>query len=90
MKLWKNSKENYSKLLTENISQTYRKTTNKTYSNVNKETKAIAKKYEIAERVDYLPMTDAFITLKDYKPNFTTNLKCRLINPSWEYLREFF
>ena len=90
MKLWKNSKENYSKLLTENISQTYRKTTNKTYGNVNKEAKAIAKKYEIAERVDYLPMTDAFITLKDYKPNFTTNLKCRLINPSWEYLREFF
>ena len=27
-------------------------------------------------------MTDAFITLKDHKPNFTTNTKCRLINPS--------
>ena len=27
-------------------------------------------------------MTDASITLKDHKPNFTTNPKCRLINPS--------
>ena len=27
-------------------------------------------------------MTDAFITLKDHKPNFPTNPKCRLINPS--------
>ena len=27
-------------------------------------------------------MTDASITLKDYKPNYTTNPKCRLINPS--------
>ena len=27
-------------------------------------------------------MTDAFITLKDHKPNFNTNPKCRLINPS--------
>ena len=37
--------------------------------------------FEIAERVDCLLMTDAFITLKDHKPNFTTNPKCRLINP---------
>ena len=26
-------------------------------------------------------MTDAFIALKDHKPNFTTNPKSRLINP---------
>lgn len=26
-------------------------------------------------------MTDTFITLNDHKPNFTTNPKCRLINP---------
>ena len=80
--LYETSKENYNKLLTENISKTYRKTNNKIYSNINKEAKAIANSYEIAERVDCLPMTDAFITLKDHKPNFTTNPKCRLINPS--------
>ena len=34
----------------------YRKTTNKIYSNINKEAKAIANNCEIAEKVDYLPM----------------------------------
>ena len=76
------SKENYNKLLTENTTKTYKKTANKIYSNINKETKAIANNYQVAERVHYLPMTDALITLKDHKSNFTTNLKCRLINLS--------
>ena len=60
----------------------HRKTAKKIYVNINTEAKAIANNYEIAERVDCLPMTDAFITLKDHKPNFTTNPKSRLINPS--------
>ena len=80
--LYETSKENYNKLLTENITKTYRKATNKIYSNINKEAKAIASNYEIAKRVDGLPMTDVFITLKDHKPNFITNPKCRSINPS--------
>ena len=33
-------------------------------------------------------MTDAFITLKDRNPNFTTNPKCRLINLSKSELGE--
>lgn len=33
-------------------------------------------------------MTDTFITLNDHKPNFTTNPKCRLINPSKSELRK--
>ena len=38
--------------------------------------------YEILKRVNCLLTTDVFITLKEDKPNFTTNSKCRLINPS--------
>ena len=52
--LYGTNKENYKKLLTKNITKTYRKTTNKIYSNTNKEAKAIANNYEIAERVDCL------------------------------------
>ena len=65
-----------------NITKAYRKATNNIYSNINKEAKAVANSYEIAERVDCLPMPNAFITLKDHEPNFNTNPKCRLINPS--------
>ena len=80
--LYETSKENCNKLLTENITKTYRKATNNIYSNINKEAKAVANNYEIAERIDCLPMTDASITLRDHKPNFNNNPKCRLINPS--------
>ena len=79
---YETSKENYNKLFTQNITKTYRKNTIKMYININKEAKAIASKYEISERVNCLPMTDVFISLKDHKSNFTTNRKCRLINPS--------
>ena len=51
------------------------------YNNI-KEAKTIDNNYDIAESVDCLLMTDAFITLNGYKPNFTTNPKCRLISPS--------
>ena len=51
------------------------------YNNI-KEAKTIDNNYDIAEKVDCLLMTDAFITLNGYKPNFTTNPKCRLISPS--------
>ena len=79
--LYETNEENYNKLLHENISKTYRKTANKIYKNINKQAKAIASNYEIAERIDCLPMADAFITLKDHKPNLTNKPKCRLTNP---------
>ena len=39
--LYEISKENYNKLLTENITKSYGKTTNKIYNNINKEAKAV-------------------------------------------------
>ena len=72
----------YNKLLTESISKTYRKTNNKAYNSINKEAKAIAEGFEIGDRVDCLAKTNAFITLKDHKENFSSNPNCRLINPA--------
>eukprot|EP00795_Rhopilema_esculentum_P006594 gene6594-biopygen8103 len=44
--------------------------------------KIIAAKLGIDDRVDSTANKDAFITLKDHKPNFTNKPACRLINPT--------
>ena len=46
------------------------------------EAKNIAKKIQLSDRIECLPKTPAFITLKDHKDNFQSSLHCRLINPS--------
>ena len=50
--LYETDISSYNKLLTENISKTYRKTNNKSYNSINKEAKAIAEGFEIGDRVD--------------------------------------
>ena len=37
---------------------------------------------KLDNRIEQLPEKPAFITSKDQKPNFSTNPKCRLINPT--------
>ena len=49
------------------------------YNGINLEGKHIAKKLEIADRVECMAEKPAKITLKDRKENFNINLKCRLI-----------
>ena len=34
------------------------------------------------DKIEQLPENQAFITIKDHKPNFPNNIKCRLINPT--------
>ena len=46
------------------------------------EAKNIAKKLDLAERVECFVKNPAFITLKDHKENFQASLHCRLINPA--------
>jgi len=80
--IYKLSAEEYNKLLTENITKTYKKTTSSAVSKVNEEAKSIATKLGIADRVEQYAQCDAFVTLKDHKENFESNPKCRLINPA--------
>ena len=70
------------KLLRDNITATYQKTEDSTVAKINKEAKAIASKLKLDERIERFPTRKAFITLKDHKPNFVNNPKCRLINPA--------
>ena len=80
--LYELTTEEYNKLLIENISKTYKKTTVSAINAINNEAKAIAKDLNLDERIKKYHQNQSFITLKDHKENFQNNLKCRLINPA--------
>ena len=72
----------YKKLLYENITKTYKKSTNRLEHAINMEAKHIAKNIKMDDRIESLTKTRVFITLKDHKENFRSSHPCRLINPS--------
>jgi len=71
----------YNDLLEKNIMKSYKKATPEITRNIHENNKDIARKLKIDDRVDTMAEKDAFITLKDHKPNFTDKPTCRLINP---------
>ena len=75
-------KAQYEKLLTDNITKTYKQYNNNVYNSINLEAKLIAKNFEIADRVECMARKPTYITIKDHKENFNINPKCRLINPA--------
>ena len=80
--MYKMSYENYDKLLSENITQKYKKEKHQTAASIVNECKSIAKKLHIENRLRPTIEKPAFITIKDHKENFENNMKCRLINPT--------
>ena len=74
--------DEYSKLLTENISKTYKKSNLSTIYTNNAEAKVIAQDLKIDLRIEQYNQKQSFFTLKDHKENFKNNPKCRLINPA--------
>ena len=68
----------YEKLITENVTKTYKKSCPKVIDQLNSQSARVAKKLGLDSRIEKLAEKEAFITLKDHKPEF----KCRLINPS--------
>ena len=75
-------KENYKKLLHDNITETYKKTDSSMKDKIDKEATNITKSFHIQDRVERYAERKAFITLKDHKDNFRSNTKCRLLNLS--------
>ena len=61
--------------------QIYKKAPEIPMNNINKEAKEIATKLNIDHKINSIAEEPAFITIKDHKPNFTTNPTYRLINP---------
>lgn len=71
----------YKDLLDKNITKDYKKASNKTEMQYTLENKSIASKLGLSDRIDKAAKTQAFVTLKDHKPNFKNKPTCRLINP---------
>ena len=71
----------YNDLLQKNITKAYKKVTPNTTNPIEVEAKSIAQKLDLDDRINLTAKREAFITLKDHKPNFVNNPTCRLINP---------
>ena len=56
--IYETDKNTYSKLLTDSISKTHKKTEHNIYNKINKEAKGIANNYGVLERVDCLPKSN--------------------------------
>ena len=78
---YKITPEEYDKLLDKNVQKDYKKDTRTTKPTNTTEDKCIAEKLQLSDRIDTPAQNNAFITLKDHKPNFKNNPQCRLINP---------
>ena len=71
----------YDKLLNNNVTKSYKKSNIKTVNEINKEANILTEKLKINDRVQCIAQNEAFITIKDHKPNFPNNIACRLLNP---------
>ncbi len=71
----------YNQLLQKNITKNYKKISLQTVCSVESQSKSIANKLNLTDRINTTANREAFITLKDHKTNFENNPTCRLINP---------
>ena len=71
----------YNKLVSNNVHPSYKKANDDTVHNINKEAKKLTEQLKLSDRIEKIPEKEAYITIKDHKPNFPNDIKCRLINP---------
>ena len=76
------SKDEYQKLLTENVTKTYKMTNMRQVYDINNKTKSIAKQLSIDDRIERIHENESYITIKDHKEEFPNKTSCRLINQS--------
>ena len=67
----------YSKLLTGNITKSYKLGYDGITEDMNKELRDISSNLNIGNRIHVMSQNEAFITLKDHKDNFESNPNCR-------------
>ena len=68
--LYRLTTDEYNKLLTENISKSYKRTDKSSLNSVNTEAKNIAKDFKLEDRIEQYSQHQSLITLKDHKDNF--------------------
>ena len=79
---YKGELDQYTNLLNSNITKTNKKSSQAEVTSINKEAKRIAAQMSIDDRVESIAEKEAFISMKDHKPNFMNRPTCRLICPS--------
>ena len=80
--LYEMEKDQYEKLLRENITKCYKKTEDSPEKEIALELSSICEKIGISDRVESMGKQQAFITVKDHKDSFPNSIPCRLINPA--------
>ena len=80
--IYKIEKDEYKKLLRDNITKTYKKSNGKKLRDINFAAKKLAEKFSVVDRVEVMQETEAYITIKDHKDEFPNKIPCRLVNPS--------
>ena len=65
----------------ESIQKEYKKSTETAESHITREDKNVAERLKLSDRINITAKREAFLTLKDHKPNFRNKPSCRLINP---------
>ena len=76
------NKEDYEKVMHENITKRYKKTNESKIKTINKSAKKIANRLDLEGRIEKLQENESYIIIKDHKDDFYHNISCRLINPS--------
>ena len=79
--LYETAPDEYNKLVTENITKSYKLGSKILTDDINSKLQKITSKISIGDRIDTMATRNAFVSLKDHKDNFDSHPKCRLINP---------
>ena len=79
---YKAEPQDYLNLLQKNGTKAYKKTSKSIPDSITSIDKEIAQDLKLDNRIEVSVSRAAFITLKDYKPDFTNNPTSRLINPT--------
>ena len=78
--IYKLPRQDYRKLLHENITKSYKKSPTRLEKSINLEAKEVAAGVKLDDKIEYRTKAPAYITLKDHKDNFRSAHPCRLIN----------
>ena len=73
--------QEHQNLVKKEVTSEYKKAPKKHLDKVHKAHKAIVEELEIEDRVFQNVKRECFVSVKDHKPDFPNNPKCRLLNP---------
>ena len=79
--IYQMEREEYLKLLNDNITKLYQKAPANMKQEIDTVSADIAKTLKVDNRLQKYTTKNAYLTLKDHKPNFAEKKPCRLINP---------